>query len=132
MKTANTNLLRRASWSLAAAGALGLTGPALAQVDGGPPGGARQQPRSPVPADHSSRGQEHARLYEARVELAWLASPVTFDSPLEARVTGSTLLVRGFIPTDAVRAEAIRIAREESGLNVVDTLSYFARPVIAP
>ncbi len=51
------------------------------------------------------------RLAEARVELAWLADPITFPYFLEARVEGATLTVRGFVPDQTVRMQAQRVAQ---------------------
>src|SRR5438094_4578556 len=48
------------------------------------------------------------RMTEIRVELAWLADSTTFPYFLEAKVEGSALSVRGFVPNKNVRAQAMR------------------------
>lgn len=62
------------------------------------------------------------RFLEIVVELAWLADPVTFPYFLEARVDKTTLEVRGYVPTKAVRDQAVKIAHLRSPLTVVDAL----------
>src|SRR5260370_25967225 len=65
-----------------------------------------------------------------RIELAWLADPATFPCYLGAYRDGSAMKVRGFVPTEAVRARALQIAGELSGTKVVDELRISANMAI--
>lgn len=68
------------------------------------------------------RADQDGRLAEIKTELAWLADPAVFPCRLIARADGSTLEVRGFVPHEAIREQALKLAREHSGLSVVDAL----------
>src|SRR5262249_25059883 len=74
------------------------------------------------------------RFQEIRVELAWLASGVTFPWPLSAHAERSRLEVRGDVPDEAARQEAMRLARLSTSLPVVDALHIRAemRPAHLP
>src|SRR5262249_53347738 len=63
-----------------------------------------------------------ARLAEIKVELGWLADASTSPFPLTARAFGLTLELRGAVPSESVRVQAVKIAREQSPLTVADTL----------
>ena len=65
---------------------------------------------------------EARRQAEIRVELAWLADPVTFPYFLEAKADGTTLTVRGFVPDKTVRAQAVRLAQANSPYKVADAM----------
>ncbi|MBI2807539.1 MAG: hypothetical protein HYX68_21370 [Planctomycetes bacterium] len=62
------------------------------------------------------------RITEIGVEIAWLADPMTFPYYLEARVSGSRLEVHGYVPNQAVREQALRIAQVYSSLPVADAM----------
>ena len=62
------------------------------------------------------------RATEVNVEVAWLADPVTFPYYLEAKIAGSKLEVRGYVPSKAVREHALRIAQVYSSLPVTDSM----------
>src|SRR5262249_58069456 len=62
----------------------------------------------------------HTRLEEMKVELALLSDPATFGCRLKASVDGAGMLVRGFVPNEAVRAKAIQLARTGTHLTVAD------------
>ncbi|HLN33254.1 MAG TPA: hypothetical protein VK395_36335 [Gemmataceae bacterium] len=66
-------------------------------------------------------------LAESKVELAWLADPLTFPYALEARTMGTALEIRGEVLTESDRQQALRIAQEESGMRVIDKLRINAR-----
>ena len=66
--------------------------------------------------------EEAQRATEIMVELAWLGDPGTFAYFLEARVTGQSLEVRGYVPSRAVRAQALNLAKLHCPLPVVDSL----------
>ncbi len=110
--------LRRAAWALAVGAGLGATGLAAAQAPERELVGM-----SPIQA-------ATPRAREIRVELAWLADPLTFPHYLKARVTGSGLEVRGYLPTAAVRDRALAVARHHSPLPVIDHLK--VHPNIPP
>src|SRR5579884_488581 len=117
----------RAARALAAAGALGVCGTAAAA----PPEGPRSVGVEGMP------GVAAARLAAMRVELAWLADPVTFAQPLEARVSGPALEVCGFVPDEVAKERALALARRHGGyLPVLDGLaldpSLPPRPTPAP
>ncbi len=80
--------------------------------------GARPAEKAPV----KSPAAEPNRLAEIQVEIAWLADPVTFPYFLEARATGGSLEVRGYVPNRSVRDQALNLARVYSSLAVVDAL----------
>jgi hypothetical protein len=112
--------LRRAGWALAAAGGIGITSPALAQertvrILG--PGGHVEQAGEVIVITEAQ-----ARLEEGQVELALLADPMLFSYGLGAHVQAGSLELRGFVPTEAVRDEALKVAREQSTLHVIDKL----------
>jgi hypothetical protein len=120
MKSWMHKLLRPAGCALAA-GALGWTGTAAAQgpmqLPAGPSGRVHTVAEEVAPA-----ADGYAKLAEMKVELAWLADPATFPYRLGARADGAALEVRGYVPNEAVREQALKLAREHSGLNVVDSL----------
>jgi hypothetical protein len=121
MEIAMRRALRRAGWALAAAGGIGITAPALGQSPA---------VRILGPAGHVVEGgavvvamtEGQARLEEGQVELAFLADPMLFSYGVGAHVDGVTLEVRGYVPTQAVREQALRVAKEHSTLNIVDKL----------
>jgi BON domain-containing protein len=68
-------------------------------------------------------GQEASRIIEIMIELAWLSDPITFPCFLEARAEGATLQVRGFVPSNSVRDHALRLARLQCSMAVVDHMT---------
>lgn len=112
--------LRKAGWALTAAAGVGISSPAVAQAPVtrviGPAGQA-------LPAGEVIVLTEGAaRLEEGQVELALLADPLLFSYGLGAHVEGDALEVRGFVPTAAVREQALRVAREQTALRVTDKM----------
>ena len=63
-----------------------------------------------------------ARSTEIAIQLAWLADPVTFPYSLAAHVQQDSVAVHGFVPSDSVRRQAIRIAQKQTRTKVVDVL----------
>src|SRR5688500_9031647 len=108
--------LGRAGLALAAAGALGICPLASAQAPPAAPPAALAAPVQTAP----SRAQQDEAL---RVELAWLGHPTTFGYGLTAVPVGGALEARGFVPTEAVREQAVAVARQTSTLHVHDRLS---------
>ncbi len=112
--------LRRAGWALATAGSIGLAtsagaqGPPLRFIE---PGGHVVQT-----ADTVVMTEAQARLEEGQLELAFLADPMLFSYSLGAHVQGTDVEVRGFVPTEAVREQALTVARQQSALPVVDKI----------
>jgi hypothetical protein len=113
--------LVRGWWALPIAAGLTLVVPAPAQPPGaaGPPTPARPVIGGPGDADPN-------RLAEIQVGLAWLADPMTFPYHLAARARAGNLEIRGFVPNEATRARAVKVAREHCELNVVDSLRIHA------
>jgi hypothetical protein len=72
------------------------------------------------------------RAMEVNVEVAWLADPVTFPYYLEARADAARLEVRGYVPNQAVREHALRIAQVYSSLPVTDALKEHASLLVKP
>lgn len=101
-------LIRTTGWALAAAGALGLNTTLQAQTAPG--------------ATPAAVAADRGRLAELKVELGWTGDPQTFSCPLQAHAIGVLLEVKGAVPSESVRQQALRIARAESGLRVVDSL----------
>jgi hypothetical protein len=75
-----------------------------------------------------SSGQAH--LERMKVELAWLADLTCFGHRLEAQVVGSSLEVHGDVPDERTREHAMRVARQNCFLPVVDALR-IAAPAVA-
>src|SRR5439155_13113844 len=67
-----------------------------------------------------------ARLEEGQVELAFLADPMLFAYGLGAHAQGNVLEVRGYVPNEAVREQALRVATAQSGLHVIDRMKLHA------
>jgi hypothetical protein len=137
--------LERAGWKLMLAGTLAgaTSAAALAQT---PPDGGTGAPPPPLPEAAPGRtvalvgtpdGPSHmkirsgaaamsqeaaARLSEIKVELAWLGDPATCPCPLTAHAFGLNLEIRGAVPSEAVRAQAVKLAKEQSTLAVMDAL----------
>jgi hypothetical protein len=125
MKSWIRKLMERAGCcTLVAAGTLGWTSVTAAQnfatLPAGPVGHVHSAAAEAPPALDS-----YGKLAEMKVELAWLADPVTFPYHLAARADGAMLEVRGYVPNEAVREQALKVAREHSGLNVVDVLQIY-------
>jgi hypothetical protein len=134
--------LKRAGWKLMLAGALAGATSAASLAQTLPDQGMDAQPFEAgsgriVALVGTPNGQPHltikngtgaatspaaARLAEIKAELAWLADPATCPCALTAHAFGQTLEVRGAVPTEAVRAQAIKLAQEQSTLAVMDAL----------
>jgi hypothetical protein len=108
--------LRRVRWGLVAAGALGLTGPSLAQA----PAGAVGTGPSRTAVAPAAPGDQTAHLDAIQVGLAWLADPITFPYPLTARPSGGGLEVSGDVPGPGVRQLALQIARAHTTVTLTD------------
>jgi osmotically-inducible protein OsmY len=104
---------RRTGWALAAACGVSVVPLAIAQT-----GGHGQTDLKTTVA--ASEGNHKAT--EVKVELAWLDDPATFPCQIAAQVTPSGLEIRGFVPSQAVRERATRIARQNCSLPVIDHL----------
>lgn len=66
------------------------------------------------------KGQDDPHVTEAKVAVAWLGDPLTFSCELQAHRSGNVLHVTGFVPSDAAREQALKIARAVGGLTVED------------
>jgi len=117
-------------WILFAASGVGLIGPLFSH-----------SPRDAIAQDvggrYASVANPHPRnlgatemIASARVQLAWLADPVTYPFSLEAIVQGNALEIRGAVPNDSVHEKALSLARAESGMRVIDSIR--VGPVASP
>lgn len=70
----------------------------------------------------SAATEDPQRRLEIQVELAWLADPLVCCYYPCARVEGNKLLIEGYLPSEAVREQAFKLARQHSSLPVVDQL----------
>jgi hypothetical protein len=112
--------LKRAAHVLAAAGALGLARPAVAQTPAPPANGPEGKAVAGTAAARTAPDASGAKLDEFQVELALLGNPATFGCPLVLMHTGSNLEVRGYVPNEFVRKQALEIARQNCRVPVVD------------
>src|SRR5262245_10834839 len=91
---------------------LGLAAPVQAPVQ------AQAQAQVLLPSERAgaewSTAVDSGRRTEIQVELAWLSDPLTFACMLQARADGPNLEVRGFVPSQAVREHALKLARLNS------------------
>jgi hypothetical protein len=113
--------LAKAGLALFTVGTMAIARPGLAQTSPYPPLGPSARTNSSRD-DGPSAGRRQAAPEEVRIELAWMADPATFPCYLGVYRDGNALKVRGFVPSEAVRARAIQIAGEQSGMTVVDEL----------
>ncbi|MSU77441.1 MAG: BON domain-containing protein [Gemmataceae bacterium] len=79
-------------------------------------------PKSDKNPTSKSTPTDPKRFAQGQVEIAWLADPVTFPYYLEARINGSQLDVRGYVPNKVVREHALRIAQVHSALPINDVM----------
>jgi hypothetical protein len=72
------------------------------------------------------------RAAEINVEVAWLADPITFPYYLEAHAAAGKMEVRGYVPSKAVREQALRIAQVYSSLPVADSIREHPSLLVKP
>ncbi len=89
-------------------------------------------PKTPDKTPAKSNQPDPRRATEVNVEVAWLADPVTFPYYLEAHVNGTQLEVRGYVPSRAVREQALRIAQVYSSAPVVDSMKEHPSLLVKP
>ncbi|MFN4258354.1 MAG: BON domain-containing protein [Gemmataceae bacterium] len=94
-----------------------------------PPLIVRMPARSEVTGNAETARDTLARI---RVQLAWLADERTFPCFLEAQGQGTSLIVRGVVPNETVRQHALDLARQASGLEIVNDIQIFAPPTPVP
>lgn len=70
------------------------------------------------------------RYDEMQIEVAWTADPATFPYQLVALTEGSVMKVYGQVPNGTVAAQALKLARENTTLNVMDVMQI--RPSLGP
>jgi hypothetical protein len=70
------------------------------------------------------------RIIEIQVELALLADPATCPYYIEAHVQGSELYLRGTVANDQVRAHAVKVARSQCPLKLVNQMKVGAVRVV--
>ena len=120
---------RRWIWLGGIAGTLGLGAAAMAQTTTFQPFRGLFGSKTAV----EQKSLNANRMMEIQVELAWLSDRITFPYFLEARLKGSNLEVRGYVPTKTVRDQALNLAKLNCPLPVIDALkehpSLAVRPV---
>jgi osmotically-inducible protein OsmY len=118
--------LRRAGWTLVAAGTLGIAWPVSAQSAASDkpffPTRSRQTAPAPRTPPAPRTGDLDERATEIRVELALMADYMTFPCQLEARLRQGKLVVSGFVPNGVVRQRAVDIAQKISHFPVKEAL----------
>jgi hypothetical protein len=117
MKTPKSR--RRTLASLALAGTLGLTGPLAAQVS------PYQAAKPAGTAAAQAPTEAQTRVEAIQIELAWLADPVTCPYNLGIYPSGAAFEVRGFVPTEAVRSQALKVARGLTRRMVTDGIRIY-------
>lgn len=81
------------------------------------------RPRGPGGAPQIT-AEDHGRLIQTQLMLAWLADPATFPCPLRAAASGSVLEVRGTVPDHGTRAHALGLAERYRGrLTLIDAVN---------
>jgi hypothetical protein len=114
---------QRLLWVAGVAGSLGLCGMAGAQSSPFQPFKNLFGPKTTAPEKAAEqKAAEANRGTEIQVELAWLSDRTTFPYYLEAHVKGSNLEVRGYVPTKAVRDQALNLAKLNCSLTVTDAM----------
>jgi osmotically-inducible protein OsmY len=128
MKKEMSKALARTGQALLAAGALGLPVAVVAQ---------QSTTSVPVLGSQANQGASESLLpvtyveqspADVNVELAFLANPSLFPCSIEVRILGTGLELRGNVSDEGIRALAVHVAQEVSGLRVVDALTMQARP----
>jgi hypothetical protein len=106
---------RRAFWSLTLGCGVSLVPIAVVQA----------QMSGPVVVHHQGETSPN-RDQEIQVELAWLGDPMTFPCQMVAHIGAEGLELRGYVPNNTVKDQAIRLARRVCPLPVVDHLRVHA------
>jgi hypothetical protein len=75
-----------------------------------------------LPADPHYR-EACGRLTEIKIELAWLADPVTFPCQLDAHFDRCLVEISGTVPNVTTHARAVALASENCERSIVDGLS---------
>ena len=124
--------LKRAAHVLMAAGALGLVRPAIAQTSATPAKGSGTKAASgsivkagfstTTPAVGDAVSTSMGKLEEVQVELALLNNPSTFAYALGCKHTGVNLELRGYVPNNLIKGQALEIARKHCSVPVLDKL----------
>src|SRR5258707_7990637 len=116
MKIRIANVLNGAARTLLAAGTLGVPAAALAQTTPSVEQGlALKATAGSHGSDEAKRAQtaKYPRVIEMKVELAWLADPLTSSCRLEARTGGDALQVHGQAPNAALLEHPLQLAYDE-------------------
>lgn len=71
---------------------------------------------------------DHARLAEYHIVLAWLGDPVTCPCQLRAQVTDKCLEVSGTVPTREVKTRAMQLASAHVSKPVLDSITVRPAP----
>jgi osmotically-inducible protein OsmY len=71
----------------------------------------------------SAESESHTKLEEMKVDLALLSDPATFACHLSAKLDGRAILVRGFVPNEAVRDRALQLAQSATHMTIADGLN---------
>src|SRR5688572_27769275 len=131
------SVVEKAGWFLASVGALGVSPfvhaqtspygvrvPAAAAASPAPLPAAQtalKPPAPPRPTSTPAAADDHARLAEMMVLLAWAADPVTSPCQLRVNAGGPMLEVAGAVPDERAKARALQLAAQQGGRAVVDS-----------
>ncbi|MCI0743059.1 MAG: hypothetical protein L0Y72_28860 [Gemmataceae bacterium] len=96
------------------------------------PAQVAKTPKVNKQAAPATNAVDRFRRMEILVELAWLNDPVTFPYFLEAHVVGPSLVVRGAVPSAAVRVRAAQVAQLMCPLTVRDMMQERAGLAVRP
>lgn len=75
-----------------------------------------------VSASLKPESRDPLELLGMRIELAWLADPLTFPYFLQVRAKGTRLELRGTVPSKSVHDQALNIARLHTAVPIVDAI----------
>lgn len=78
------------------------------------------------------QGEDLNRILEIEVMIAWLGEPALCPYYPCARVEGKRIRVGGYLPNEALKNQALEIARAKSGLPVIDQITVLSEIIITP
>jgi hypothetical protein len=127
-------IVRGFGWAAALTGCLVLPHTATAQIRpqqgyrSVPVGSGREQ--TPAQAPNPAADAAALQILQTRVQLSWLADPLTFAHPLNLSAGPQGFLVTGYVPDEVVRQRALQLAAQQCGRPVVDGLQAYPYPIV--
>lgn len=122
MKIRIAHVLKDATQTLLVAGTLGVPVVAVAQTAPSAEQGLASKSTAVAHSTEEAKPSpltKSPRLTEMKIELAWLADPMTSACRLEARTVAGMVEVHGQVTNEAALKQALRLAYDESGVQVV-------------